>query len=57
MPDGFQVDEGELKRAEAIVSSMTKVERRDPELFQKHRTRITRVARARAGPTRRSSTS
>ncbi len=45
VPDGFQVDEGELKRAEAIVSSMTKDERRDPELFQKHRTRITRVAK------------
>jgi signal recognition particle subunit SRP54 len=45
MPEGFQVDEGELKRAEAIVSSMTKDERRDPELFQKQRSRILRVAK------------
>jgi signal recognition particle subunit SRP54 len=45
VPDGFKIDEKELKRAEAIVSSMTKAERRDPELFQKQRTRITRVAK------------
>jgi signal recognition particle subunit SRP54 len=45
VPDGFQVDEGELKRAEAIVSSMTKDERRDPELFQKSRSRVARVAK------------
>lgn len=45
VPEGFQVDEKELKRAEAIVSSMTKDERRQPELFQKSRTRITRVAK------------
>jgi signal recognition particle subunit SRP54 len=45
VPDGFQVDEGELKRAEAIVSSMTQQERREPELFQKQRTRVTRVAK------------
>ncbi len=45
VPDGFQVDENELKRAEAIVSSMTKQERRDPELFQKNRGRIGRVAK------------
>jgi signal recognition particle subunit SRP54 len=45
MPEGFKIDEKELKRAEAIVSSMTKQERRDPEVFQKQRTRITRVAK------------
>jgi signal recognition particle subunit SRP54 len=45
MPEGFQIDPGELKRAEAIVSSMTKDERLDPDLFQRQRSRIKRVAR------------
>ncbi|HEY8427316.1 MAG TPA: signal recognition particle protein [Sandaracinaceae bacterium] len=45
VPEGFQVDDKELKRAEAIVSSMTKDERREPELFAKQRSRITRVAK------------
>ncbi len=45
VPEGFQVDEGELKRAEAIVSSMTKDERRDPEIFRKSRSRVARVAK------------
>jgi signal recognition particle subunit SRP54 len=45
VPEGFNVDERELKRAEAIVSSMTKQERRDPDLFKKEKGRITRVAK------------
>ncbi|MBX3268938.1 MAG: signal recognition particle protein [Sandaracinaceae bacterium] len=45
VPEGFNVDEGELKRAEAIVSSMTKRERRDPEIFGKEPSRVTRVAK------------
>lgn len=45
VPEGFQVDEAELKRAEAIVSSMTKDERRDPDLFKKSRSRVARVAK------------
>ncbi|GAB4209513.1 MAG: signal recognition particle protein [Sandaracinaceae bacterium] len=45
VPEGFQVDDKELKRAEAIVSSMTKRERLDPEVFVKEPTRIGRVAR------------
>jgi signal recognition particle subunit SRP54 len=44
VPEGFQVDEKELKRAEAIVSSMTKRERIDPELF-KQKGRLQRVAK------------
>lgn len=44
VPEGFQVDEKELKRAEAIVSSMTKQERVQPELF-KEKGRIQRVAK------------
>ncbi|MCB9591700.1 MAG: signal recognition particle protein [Sandaracinaceae bacterium] len=45
VPEGFNIDEGELKRAEAIVSSMTKSERRDPDLFKKQTSRIQRVAK------------
>ena len=45
VPEGFQVDEKELKRAEAIVCSMTKRERLDPDVFLKEPTRIARVAR------------
>jgi signal recognition particle subunit SRP54 len=44
VPDGFQVDEGELKKVEAIVQSMTKRERLEPELF-KEKGRAARVAR------------
>lgn len=45
VPDGFQVDEGELGKIKAIVSSMTKAERRDASLFAKEKTRIARVAK------------
>ncbi len=45
MPAGMQLDEKELKRTEAIVSSMTKSERRQIELFQKEPTRLQRVAK------------
>jgi len=45
MPEGFQVDEKELDRIRAIVSSMTKDERRMPALFQKQPNRIKRVAK------------
>lgn len=45
VPEGFNVDESELKRAEAIVSSMTKQERLQPELFQKQTSRVKRVAK------------
>jgi signal recognition particle subunit SRP54 len=45
MPEGFQVDEKELDRIRAIVSSMTKDERRMPKLFSQQPGRIKRVAR------------
>src|SRR5690606_16689697 len=45
VPEGFQVDDKELKRAEAIVSSMTKRERIEPELFVREKGRIQRVAK------------
>ncbi len=45
VPEGFQVDERELVKTKAIISSMTRQERRDPELLPKQPTRIRRVAR------------
>ena len=45
VPDGFQVDEREIGQIKAIVSSMTKKERAQAELFQKEPSRIVRVAR------------
>ena len=45
VPEGFTVDDKELRRAEAIVSSMTKMERLQPELFAKQPGRIQRVAK------------
>ncbi len=45
MPEGMTVDDRELVRIEAIVSSMTGAERADPELFTKQPARLARVAR------------
>jgi signal recognition particle subunit SRP54 len=45
MPEGMNLDDRELKKVEALVSSMTRDERRRPELFQKEPTRIARVAK------------
>jgi signal recognition particle subunit SRP54 len=45
MPEGFSLDEGELDKTKAMVSSMTRVERRQPEVFQKEPSRVKRVAR------------
>jgi signal recognition particle subunit SRP54 len=45
VPEGFQVNEGELGKIKSIVRSMTKAERKKPELFVKERTRIERVAK------------
>lgn len=45
VPDGFQIDDGELVRTKAIVSSMTRQERGDVELFKKQPSRIQRVAK------------
>ncbi len=44
VPEGFQVDDKELVRIKAMVSSMTKLERKKPELFAKQPSRIRRVA-------------
>ncbi|HEY6876863.1 MAG TPA: hypothetical protein VI299_02545, partial [Polyangiales bacterium] len=45
MPEGLTLDDNELVKAEAIVSSMTKRERVETELFQQQPTRVTRVAK------------
>ena len=45
MPEGVNLDDAELVKAEAIVSSMTKQERVETELFQRQPSRLTRVAR------------
>jgi signal recognition particle subunit SRP54 len=45
VPEGFQVDERELDKIKAIVSSMTRGERRTPQLFVQQPSRLKRVAR------------
>jgi signal recognition particle subunit SRP54 len=46
LPQGFKApDEKELGKVEAVISSMTKQERLEPELFQKQPGRLARVAR------------
>ncbi len=45
MPEGVNLDDSELVKAEAIVSSMTKQERVETELFQRQPNRLRRVAR------------
>jgi signal recognition particle subunit SRP54 len=45
VPEGFKVDEKELGRIKALVSSMTREERKRPELFAKQPSRMRRVAR------------
>ena len=44
-PEGMQVDERELVRVKAIVSSMTRAERASIELFQAQPSRLRRVAK------------
>ena len=45
MPEGFQVDDREIGQIKAIVSSMTRQERAQADLFQKQPNRLIRVAR------------
>ncbi len=45
VPEGFQVDERELVKTKAVISSMTRQERRNPELMAQQPTRIRRIAR------------
>lgn len=45
MPEGAQIDDGALVKIEAIISSMTKAERKDPELIEAQATRADRIAK------------
>jgi signal recognition particle subunit SRP54 len=45
VPEGFQVDDRELVKIKAIVSSMTSGERKTPQLFVQQPNRLKRVAR------------
>jgi signal recognition particle subunit SRP54 len=45
MPDGVNLDDSELVKIEAMVSSMTKIERVDTDLFRKQPNRLLRVAK------------
>lgn len=45
VPEGFSPDEGELHKTKALVSSMTRAERHNPDLFQKQPNRVQRVAK------------
>jgi signal recognition particle subunit SRP54 len=45
MPDGVNLDDTELVKIEAMVSSMTKIERVDTDLFRKQPNRLLRVAK------------
>jgi signal recognition particle subunit SRP54 len=44
VPEGFQVDDKELVKIKAMVSSMTRGERKRPQLFAEQPSRIRRVA-------------
>ncbi len=45
MPEGFSVDDKELIKVKAMVSSMTRDERRNAELFRREPSRLRRVAK------------
>jgi signal recognition particle subunit SRP54 len=45
LPEGVNIDDRELWRIEAIVNSMTRKERADPELLEKQPTRVERIAK------------
>ena len=45
VPEGFKIDDKELVRIKAMVSSMTRQERNRPELFAKEPSRVKRVAK------------
>jgi signal recognition particle subunit SRP54 len=45
MPEGVQIDDGELHRTKAIVRSMTAAERQTPDIFKAQPTRLVRVAK------------
>ncbi len=50
MPQGMNVDEKQLLRVEAMIQSMTKVERAKPELIEKEQSRAQRISRGSGVP-------
>lgn len=50
LPAGINIDEKEIQRVQAMVESMTKRERNEPELFVEHPTRVHRVAKGSGTP-------
>lgn len=48
MPADAKIDDRELDKVKAIVASMTREERRNPEVFQSQQSRVQRVARGSA---------
>ena len=50
MPPGVDLDDGELGKIEAIISSFTKFERRDPYALVREPSRVTRIAKGSAQP-------
>ena len=45
LPEGAQIDESALVRIESIIQSMTKSERKEPELIETERGRAERIAK------------
>jgi signal recognition particle subunit SRP54 len=50
MPPGVDLDDGELGKIEAIISSFTRFERRDPYALVREPSRVTRIAKGSAQP-------
>jgi signal recognition particle subunit SRP54 len=50
MPPGTNVDDGELKRIEAMIQSMTRSERRDPQALVREPSRAKRIAQGSGTP-------
>ena len=46
LPDGAQMDDSALIKVEAMISSMTKAERKSPELIETEKGRAERIGRA-----------
>ena len=50
LPPGVNLDDGELVRVEAIIQSLTKLERRDPYALIREESRVVRIAKGSGQP-------
>jgi signal recognition particle subunit SRP54 len=50
LPEGIKLDDSELVKIQSMINSMTRAERRRPEIFDRQATRIDRVARGSGRP-------